>query len=173
MRRRNVKAHAIVRGRYLGGMELAPVWAEWGLVGLFLASFLAATILPFSSEAVLAALTLGPWSGMSLLLVASVGNTLGGLTNYGIGRWVPEGALVRWFRIDPAQGERWRALVHRRGAWAALLCWMPVIGDAIAIALGLFRAPFVPSAMFMFLGKAVRYAIVIGLMRQVQLTVPF
>jgi membrane protein YqaA with SNARE-associated domain len=135
-------------------------------LGLFLASFLAATILPFSSEAALVALTLGPWSGMSLLVVASVGNTLGGLANYGIGRWVPEGALVRWFRIDPIKGERWRALVHRRGAWAALVCWMPVIGDAIAIALGLFRAPFLASAVLMFMGKAVRYAIVIWLMRE-------
>lgn len=146
-------------------MELGPAWAEWGLLGLFLASFLAATILPFSSEAVLAALALGPWSSVSLLVVASVGNTLGGLTNYAIGRWIPQGTVLRWFRIDPVQGERWRVLVQQRGAWAALLCWMPVIGDAIALALGLFRAPFVPSALLMGLGKALRYAVVLLLMR--------
>lgn len=147
-------------------MELGPAWTEWGLLGLFLASFLAATILPFSSEAVLVALTLGPWSGMSLLLVASVGNTLGGLTNYAIGRWIPEGALVKRLRIDAAQAVRWRSLVQRYGAWAALLCWMPVVGDAMALALGLFRAPFMASAVLMFMGKAVRYAIVIWLMRE-------
>ncbi len=155
----------MVRCGYLGPMELGPGWAELGLWGLFLASFLAATVLPFSSEAVLALMAMGPWSGAHLLATASVGNTLGGLTNYAIGRWIPEGALVKRFGIDPAKAERWRAMVHRWGAWAAFLCWMPVIGDVIAIALGLFRAPFVPSALLMFAGKALRYAAVLWLMR--------
>ncbi len=150
---------------YLAHMELGPAWVEWGLLGLFLASFLAATILPFSSEAVLGAMALGSWSGQSLLIVASVGNTLGGLTNYAIGRWVPEEKLARRLRIDADKAERWRGMVHRHGAWAALLCWMPVIGDPIAIALGVFRAPFAPSAILMFIGKAVRYAVILALFR--------
>lgn len=146
-------------------MELGPAWAEWGLLGLFLASFLAATILPFSSEAVLAAMAMGAWSGTSLFMVASIGNTLGGLTNYAIGRWVPEGLVFKRLGIDASKAEQWRLLVHRRGAWAALLCWLPVIGDAIALALGLFRAPFAASAALMFIGKAARYAVVLWLIR--------
>ncbi|MEO8591608.1 MAG: YqaA family protein [Flavobacteriales bacterium] len=146
-------------------MELEPQWLELGLWGLFLASFLAATILPFSSEAVLAAMALGAWSSGSLLLVASLGNTLGGLTNYAIGRWIPEEKLVRRLRIDPAKAVRWRGMVRRYGAWSALLCWLPVVGDAIAIALGLFRAPFIASSVLMLVGKAVRYAVVLQLMR--------
>ncbi len=101
----------------------------------------------------------------ALLIVASVGNTLGGLTNYAIGRWIPEDKLVRKLRLEPAKAERWRGLVKRYGAWAALLCWLPVVGDAIAIALGLFRAPFVASTLLMFIGKVARYAVVLQVVR--------
>ncbi len=147
-------------------MEIGQGWEAFGLPGLFLAAFLAATVLPFSSELLLGAMAAGDWSFSSLLLVASVGNTLGGLTNYGLGRWIPEEKAQRWFRLDTAKAERWRALVRRRGAWAALVCWLPFIGDPIAIALGLFRAPLVPTAALMFLGKAARYAVVIAVARK-------
>ena len=137
-------------------MELFTGWAQAGLPALFLACFLAATILPFSSEALLAAMAFGPWSSLALLAVASIANTLGGLTNYGLGRWVPEDRLMRRFKVDPAKAERWNTAVQRYGAWCALLCWLPVIGDPIAIALGLFRARFLPVAVLLYLGKAVR-----------------
>lgn len=146
-------------------MELFTGWADAGLPALFLASFLAATILPLSSEALLAAMALGPWGTLPLLLTASIGNTLGGLTNYGLGRWVPEGKLMRRLRVDPPKAERWNALVQRYGSWCALLCWLPVVGDPIALALGLFRARFWPVVLLMFIGKAARYAVVIALLR--------
>lgn len=146
-------------------MELFSGWADAGLPALFLASFLAATVLPFSSEALLAAMAFGPWSTAALLLTASIGNTLGGMTNYGIGRWIPEGRLMRRLRVDPAKAERWNALVQRHGSWCALLCWLPVVGDPIAIALGLFRARFWPVLVLMFIGKAVRYAVVVAVLR--------
>lgn len=146
-------------------MELSADFAGAGLPALFMASFLAATILPFSSEALLAAMSFGPWSSLSLLAVASAGNTLGGLTNYGIGRWVPQGWLMRLLRVDPAKAEKWQGLVQRYGSWSALLCWLPVVGDPIAVALGLFRVRFLPVSVLMFIGKAVRYAVVIGAMR--------
>lgn len=140
-------------------------WTDLGLPGLFLASFLAATVLPFSSEALLVLMLQGPWSGLSLWGVASLGNTLGGLTNYGLGRWLPEGRTLRWFGVDPARGVRWQVFVRRYGAWGALLCWLPVVGDPIAIALGLFRARPVPVALLMFIGKALRYAVLIAAVR--------
>lgn len=146
---------------YLARMELGPGWSEWGLVGLFLAAFLAATILPFSSEAVLLAMAAAGGGLLPLFVAATAGNTLGGLVNYGIGRWIPEDRVVKWLRIDTGKAERWRTMVDRRGAWAALLCWLPVIGDPIALALGLFRAPFVPCAVLMLIGKAARYAVLL------------
>lgn len=150
---------------YLVRMELGPAWMEWGLWGVFLASFLAATILPFSSEAVLVVMAAAGGALVPLFLVATLGNTLGGATNYGVGRWLPTDRLVARLRIDVGRAERWRSMVQRYGAWAALWCWLPVIGDPIAIALGVFRAPFWPSLFFMLVGKAVRYAVLLWAMR--------
>ncbi|MCC6542380.1 MAG: DedA family protein [Flavobacteriales bacterium] len=142
-------------------MELGPVWAEWGLVGLFLAAFLAATILPFSSEAVLLALAAAGGQPMPLFLVATLGNTLGGLTNYGIGRWLPTERIVQRYGADTLRAERWRAYIQRHGAWAALLCWLPVVGDPLALALGLARTAMLPTAILMMLGKGARYAVLL------------
>lgn len=146
---------------YLAPMELGPGWMEWGLLGLFLASFLAATILPFSSEAVLLGMVALGGEPLSLFLVATLGNTLGGLANYGIGRWMPLVRLVERSRIDPVKAERWSGVARRHGPWAALLCWLPVIGDPIALALGLVRSSFIPTALLMMVGKGARYAVLL------------
>lgn len=136
---------------------------EWGLVGLFLASFVAATVLPFSSEAVLLAMAAAGGRFLPLLVVATVGNTLGGLVNYAIGRWLSTERVVSWLGGDVGKVARWQVLVQRRGAAAALLCWLPVVGDPIAIALGLFRVPLLACAVFMLLGKAARYGVLLAL----------
>ncbi|MEO8066307.1 MAG: VTT domain-containing protein [Flavobacteriales bacterium] len=138
-----------------------------GLWGLFLATFLAATILPFSSEAVLAAMAFGPWSSFTLLVVASLGNWLGGLSTFGLGWLGNPVSIARWLRMDPAKAVRWQAMIQRRGAWLALLCWVPVIGDPIALALGIYKAHPVRVAALMLIGKAVRYAAVIAVLREV------
>lgn len=144
------------------GFELGPEWATAGLAGLFLASFLAATVLPFSSELVLLAMLAGPWNSISLLFVASAGNTLGGMSSYGLGRLGDLDRIAQWLRVDPANALLWQQRTVRYGAWAALLCWMPVIGDPIAIALGLGRSRPLPTALLMLIGKAARYALVIA-----------
>ncbi|MEX1132079.1 MAG: YqaA family protein [Flavobacteriales bacterium] len=147
-------------------MEAGQWWLELGLAGLFLASFLAATVLPFSSEAVLAASSLGPWPTWQLLLVASFGNTLGGMSSYTLGRLGDVDRITRWLRTDPAKAIQWKERIQRHGAWAALLTWLPFVGDVIAIALGLLRAPALPVAFLMFLGKAARYGVLLALLRQ-------
>ena len=146
-------------------MELATAWADWGLFGLFWASFLAATLLPFSSEAVVAACTLGPWSFVELLAVATAGNWLGGMSTYGLGRLGEPARIARWLRSDPVKVERWRNKVERHGVWLALLCWLPVLGDPLALALGLGRSKALPTALLMLVGKSVRYALVLWSMR--------
>lgn len=150
---------------YLSRMELGPEWMGWGLGGLFAASFLAATVLPFSSEAVLVAMVAGGGALLPLFLVSTVGNTMGGAASYAIGRWVPAGPLLSRLGIDLQRADRWGALVRRRGAWAGLFCWLPVVGDALALALGLFRAPFGPSILFMLVGKAARYAVLLWMVK--------
>ena len=144
--------------------ELGAGWAAAGLPGLFLACFLAATLLPLSSEFVLALMLQGPWDGGSLLLVATAGNTLGGCANLAAGRWIGAGRAARWLRIDPAKAFRWAGAVERHGAWTALLCWLPVVGDPLALALGLARVPVWPAVALMAVGKAARYAVLIGLL---------
>lgn len=136
-------------------------WLELGYFGLFLATFLAATILPFSSEAILAGMLLAGFDPFSCLIVATVGNTLGGMSSYFLGYWGSWSILHRWFKVDENKIERWRANVNKYGSFTALLCWMPVIGDLLAIALGVFRAKMLPVFFFMTLGKTLRYVFVI------------
>lgn len=144
------------------GME---AWAGEGLLGLFLACFLAATVVPFSSEAVVLAAALGPWSDAQVILTASLGNWLGGLTTYGLGWLGNWERIARWLRMRPAKMERWEGPVRRHGAWLGLLCWLPFVGDPLALALGLFRVKPLPVAVLMLVGKAARYAVVVGVAR--------
>ena len=122
-----------------------------GLGALFLSSFLAATLLPGGSEIVLGAVLLNEavafWPA---LLVATLGNTLGGLSTYLIGRFVPEKSRNRntlsWLR--------------RYGSPALLLSWLPVLGDALCLAAGWLRINAWRAAAFIAAGKFVRYWVV-------------
>jgi membrane protein YqaA with SNARE-associated domain len=126
--------------------------AEAGLAGLFLASFLSATLLPGGSEAVLLAVVLRhPDQASAALLLATAGNTLGGMTTYGMGRLIPT-------RLAPQKA----ALVAQRGAPILLLAWVPIIGDALCAAAGWLRLAWLPCTLWMAFGKGVRYALVVA-----------
>lgn len=133
---------------------------DLGSWGLFVSAFISSTILPGGSEAVLAVLVaktdLDPiW----LLFVATGGNTLGAVTTFGLGVLAYLGAPVERF----AGKHHGRALktIRRWGAPALLFSWMPVIGDALCLAAGWLRLPFVKSLIAITVGKALRYAVVI------------
>ncbi len=134
-------------------MDWLDISAETGLLGLFAASFLAATLLPGGSEAVLFAfLRLHPEQQASALLLATFGNTLGGLTSWACGRWLP-----KWQRLEQLpQLDR----VRRWGAPALLLAWAPLIGDALCVAAGWLRLHWLPCMVFMAIGKFARYWLV-------------
>jgi membrane protein YqaA with SNARE-associated domain len=125
-----------------------------GLGGLFLAAFIASTLFPASSEAVLAGLTAGgtyqPWL---LILVASVGNILGASVNWAMGRWVAES---RWAQ-DSNQLARAGAWFRRFGPWSLLLSWLPVIGDPLTLVAGLARLCFPVFLLPVAIGKVARY----------------
>jgi membrane protein YqaA with SNARE-associated domain len=126
--------------------------AEAGLSGLFLASFLAATLLPGGSELVLAAiLHRHPEQAAAAWLLATTGNTLGGMTTYAMGRLIPQ-------KLAPEKS----ALAERHGAPILLLAWAPLIGDALCAAAGWLRLPWLPCVLWMALGKGVRYAVIIA-----------
>jgi membrane protein YqaA with SNARE-associated domain len=143
-------------------MEPGLGWMEGGLAGLFVASFLAATVLPFSSELVLLAMAAAGWSPLELLVVASLGNWLGGMSSYALGRLGDPDRLRRWLRVEVTTADRWRRRVAAYGPWAALACWLPVVGDVLAVALGLGRSPLVATALLMFVGKCSRYAVLLA-----------
>ena len=129
---------------------------ELGYVGLFIGSFLASTILPFSADVLLIGMLVGGGSPWVVIGVATIGNFLGGLTSYGVGRL----GKVEWlerFGATPEKIARNRARIDRYGAWVALLSWVPFVGDILAVSLGFFRVKFVPSALFMLIGKFGRF----------------
>ncbi len=126
--------------------------AEGGLAALFAASFLAATILPGGSEAVLIGVVhKHPESVWTAIAVATVGNTLGGMTSYWIGRLLPN-------RVQSTAIER----VRRWGYWGLLMSWLPVVGDALCLAAGWLRFNPWLSLLAFAIGKLARYLFVAG-----------
>lgn len=124
---------------------------DLSLGALFLSSFLAATLLPGGSEAVLfGVLKLNPDLFWPALAAATTGNTLGGMSSYLIGRLLPE-------RNKPSRELAW---VRRYGAPALLLSWAPLVGDALCVAAGWLRLGPWGCALFMALGKFARYLLV-------------
>jgi membrane protein YqaA with SNARE-associated domain len=120
------------------------------LVALFASSFLAATLLPGSSEAVLfAALKLDPRQYWPALAVATLGNTLGGMSSYLIGRIMPQRGQIK--------GLPW---IRRYGSPALLLAWVPIVGDPLCVAAGQLRVDPWRSALFMAHGKFARYLMI-------------
>ena len=127
---------------------------EGGLAGLFAASFIAATVVPLSSEAVLFAfLKLYPEELVPALLLATLGNTLGGLTSYAIGRMLPARAQQK---LDP----RALARLRRYGSPLTFFAWLPVIGDALCVAAGWLRLNWIAVTAFMAVGRLIRYWVV-------------
>jgi len=121
---------------------------------LFGSSFLSATLLPGSSEAVLIALLIAQKGSVyGLLLAASVGNTLGGLTNILLGRLMPLKRQGRWH--DTAM--TW---LHRLGPAALIFSWLPVVGDLLCVLAGWLRFAWLPSVLFLAIGKTLRYIVI-------------
>lgn len=129
---------------------------ELGYFGLFIGSFLAATIVPFSADVLLIGMLVAGGSPWIVIAVATIGNFLGGLTSYGIGR-LGKWEWIEKLGVTPEQIARHKAKIDKYGSWIALLSWVPFIGDVLAVALGFFRVKFVPSALFMLIGKFGRF----------------
>ena len=133
-------------------MELAA-----SLGGLFLAAFGAATILPFQSEVVFVALQLAQVAGVwALVAVASVGNTLGAVVNYALGRGLERFRERRWFPASAAQLDRAQRWYARWGVWTLLLSWAP-LGDAFTVIAGTMRTPVWLFVTLVALAKTGRY----------------
>ncbi|MBP3774789.1 MAG: DedA family protein [Bacteroidaceae bacterium] len=137
--------------------SLVEFLLSYGYGGMFAAAFLAGSFFPFSSEAVMTALTLAGLNVWLLIAYSTVGNTLGGVFNYGVGRMGREDWVYGLLHLSNDRMVRGKALVRRYGIWMGLLSWVPFLGSAITVAMGLLRLPFWPSAATIFMGKCLRY----------------
>ena len=129
-----------------------------GYLGLFLAAFGAATLLPLQSEAVLVGLLVSDRYWLwGLLAVATLGNVLGSLVNWWLGRGLERFQDRRWFPVSPKHMERARVHYQRYGHWSLLLSWLPVIGDPLTLAAGLARLRLPLFLLPVTIGKVGRY----------------
>jgi len=127
--------------------------------GLFLAALAAATILPMQSEAALVGLLLTGYSPFWLIVVASVGNVLGSVVNWYLGRGIVHFQDRRWFPVGPdglARAERW---YRRYGKWSLLLSWAPIVGDPLTVVAGVLREPMPIFLLLVAIAKVGRYLV--------------
>jgi len=129
-------------------------------LGLFLAAFGAATLLPMQSEAVLAGMLLsGAYAPLVLLSVATVGNVLGSVANWGLGRGIERFRHKRWFPVSEAKLEKAQQAYQRYGYWSLLLSWVPLIGDPLTVVAGAMREPLWRLVLVVTLAKGGRYGL--------------
>lgn len=135
--------------------EAIALWfSDSALWVLFLSGFLSATLLPGGSEAgLLATLGLNQYSVLAVIIVATAGNTLGGLTNYWLGLWLPNRTQ------DEKHGHKALQWLEKYGYWGLFFSWLPIIGDPLCLAAGWLRMPFLPVMWLILVGKAFRYSL--------------
>ena len=130
-------------------------------LSLFFISFLAATILPFSSELTLAGLiTTSNYDNVLLLIVASFGNVLGSVVNWVLGFYSRNLTIKKWFPFKEAQIERSSKLFSKFGKWSLLFAWVPIIGDPLTLVAGLLRVRFLDFIILVAIGKVSRYLLI-------------
>jgi len=127
--------------------------------GLFFSAFASATLFPGQSEAMLVGLLVAKHPPLLLLAVASAGNILGSLLNWGIGRGVERFRDRRWFPLRAASLQRAQRWYQRYGRWSLLLSWAPVIGDPLTIAAGIMREPLPVFLLLVAIAKIGRYLV--------------
>lgn len=132
---------------------------NYGLIGLFVASFLASTIIPLSSEFALTGVLLAGVSPFYAFLAATIGNWLGGLTSYYIGRLGRWDLIEKWFGIKEEKLIKQKEKIQKYGSLLAFFTWLPIIGDLFAIGLGFYRIDFIKTSIFMLIGRSMRFAV--------------
>ena len=130
-------------------------------LSLFAISFLAATILPFSSELTLAGLIVtSNYDNLLLLIVASFGNVLGSVVNWVLGYYSRNLTIKKWFPFKEAQIERSSKWFRKFGKWSLLFAWVPVLGDPLTLVAGILRVKFIDFIILVAIGKVSRYLII-------------
>ena len=130
-------------------------------LSLFAISFLAATILPFSSELTLAGLiATSNYDSLLLLIAASIGNILGSVINWILGFYSRNLTTKKWFPFKDKQIENSSKWFNKLGKWSLLFAWIPIIGDPLTLVAGLLRVRFLDFIILVAIGKVSRYLVV-------------
>jgi membrane protein YqaA with SNARE-associated domain len=128
--------------------------------GLFVIAFLAATLIPAQSEAALVAvLAVGAQPPFMVVAAASLGNVLGAVVNWAIGRGIERFRNARWFPISPKMLDRATRWYQRWGWWSLLLSWAPIGGDALTVVAGVLREPLWSFLLLVAVAKTGRYIV--------------
>ncbi len=130
---------------------------EYGYIGLFIGAFLAATVIPFSSDALMVALLAVGGDPFVCVTVATLGNWLGGLSSYGLGYLGKWSWIEKYLKVKEETLVKQKKRVDKYGASLAFFSWLPGIGDVLALALGFYKVSFKKSAVFMLIGKGARF----------------
>lgn len=143
---------------------MIALWDVPAYAGLFFSALVAATLLPMQSEAVLVGLLLTErYPVAALLLVATLGNVLGAVLNWLLGRYIERLRHKRWFPVSEARLDQAQRAYWRFGRWSLLLSWAPVIGDPLTVMAGVLREPFWRFLLLVSLAKAGRYLLLTAL----------
>ena len=138
---------------------LIDILIDFGYWGMLAAAFLAGSFLPFSSEAVMTALVAVGLDPVQLTIYATIGNVAGGLFNYGVGRMGRLNWIERYLHVSKESLDKATKFMGGHGAWMGFFAFVPILGSAITICLGLMRANIIISVISITLGKFIRYAI--------------
>lgn len=142
-------------------------FSEFGYIGLFISSFLAATILPLSSEVVLSALLVSGLSPFALVIVATTGNVSGSLTNYALGYWSSMGVIKKWLKMSEKEFVQAEQRFKKYGMYSLCFAWVPIIGDPLTVMAGILRIRIFWFFLLVTAGKLARYIVISYLAIQV------
>ena len=134
---------------------------SYGYMGMLVAAFLAASILPFSSEAVMVGLQAAGLDPIFLIVYGTIGNVLGSMFNYTIGRLGKMEWIEKYLHVKKEDLDKAHRFMAGRGAWMGLLSVIPVVGDVITVALGLMRANVVIVVFSVTISKLLRYVLLV------------
>ena len=140
---------------------LVDILTNYGYWGMLISAFLAGSFIPFSSEAVMLGLLATGLDGGQLVVYGSIGNVLGSMFNYGVGRMGRLDWIEKYLHVSKKDLDKAKRFMAGRGAWMGFFAFLPILGSAITIVLGLMRANVPISILSITIGKILRYVILI------------
>lgn len=132
---------------------------DYGYWGMLVSSFLAGSVFPFSSEAIMLGLLAAGLDPVTLVIYATLGNVGGSMFNYGVGRLGKIEWIEKYLHVKKEKVERTRKFLAGRGAWLGALSFVPILGSAITVTLGLMKANLYITFISVTLGKVIRYIV--------------